>query len=531
MDSNRDFVLFLDSFVPQVAKKTKQLNKATWLLETTGSSDAADLKEELETELKLLFNNKKIYEMLLAWDRDPLLKEPLLKRQLNVLIRSFKQYLIPEDLIREITKKETELLYTYANFRPVLNGKTLSENDIRSLLKEEIDPVSRQATWEASKQIGNVLAPLILSLVKLRNLAAKSLGYTDYFHMQLDLQEIDADKLFTLLEEYYESSKSAYTNTLTEIEKALCNRFKVAKESLGPWAWSDPFCQEDPLDSEELDSLVEGTDLCTPAVEFYQKMGFEVIPTLEKSDLWERPGKNQHAFCINIDREKDVRTLNNIKPTIKWLETVLHELGHAVYELGFAESTPWLLKEPPHMISTEAMALIAGRRAYQPEVLRTLPSHNENKEALVKKAEKSLARRQLIFGRWVLVMTYFEKGLYADPDADLQALWWTAVEKYQKISSPKQRNQENDWAAKYHIGLAPVYYYSYLLGEMLASSIEEMLEKKTGSRSLSTKEAGKILQERLFAPANTLSLHDLVVFATGSPLNAGAWMRQYAHKV
>ena len=93
---------------------------------------------------------------------------------------------------------------------------------------------------------------------------------------------------------------------------------------------------------------------------------------LGRSDNFERPGKNQHAFCVHIDREGDVRTLNNIQPTIKWLETVLHELGHAVYEYRFDPSLPWLLKEPPHMITTEAMALLAGRQAYRAHSLQEL---------------------------------------------------------------------------------------------------------------------------------------------------------------
>ncbi|MES2200159.1 MAG: M2 family metallopeptidase [Chlamydiota bacterium] len=528
MNATHPFSCFLDSFVPMVAKKSKQLNKAIWILETTGSQDAADLKTELDTELRLLFNDKDIYQNLLKWDQDPTLQAPLLKRQLNVLIRSFKQYCIPKDLLEEIAKQETVLLHTYANFRPTLEGRTLSENDIRTLLKEENDPIQRQKTWEASKQIGDLLSPLILPLVRLRNLAAKSVGYTDYFHMQLDLQEIDPSWLFSLLDEYYALSEEIYDKTIKEIEKDQCKRFSVTPNLLGPWAWSEPFSQEDPIDSRELDSLTEGADLCSMATGFYQKMGLDILPTLDVSDLYEKDGKNQHAFCINIDREKDVRTLNNIKPTLKWAETILHELGHAIYELGFTPDTPWLLKEPPHMISTEAMALIAGRQAYLPEVLNSLQRSSENHDILVQKAKKSLARRQLIFSRFVLVMTYFERELYKNPEQDLQALWWSMVYKYQKILPPKEHTGKNDWAAKYHIGLAPVYYYSYLLGEMLASSIEETLLQETGNSSIASKEAGKLLQERLFSKANTLPLESLVSHVTKKPLSAHAWIKQYA---
>jgi peptidyl-dipeptidase A len=38
---------------------------------------------------------------------------------------------------------------------------------------------------------------------------------------------------------------------------------------------------------------------------------------------------------------------------------------------------------------------------------------------------------QLVFSRWAQVMFRFEKELYANPDQDLNKLWWDLVEKYQ----------------------------------------------------------------------------------------------------
>ena len=55
---------FLEEFTATVARKEKQLQKAHWLLQTTGSQDAADLKADLETECRLLFSDKGTYEHL-----------------------------------------------------------------------------------------------------------------------------------------------------------------------------------------------------------------------------------------------------------------------------------------------------------------------------------------------------------------------------------------------------------------------------------------------------------------------------------
>ncbi len=522
------FEEFLDVFVPKVAQKSRQLNKAAWILETTGSADAADLKAELDAEVRLLHNDRKTYEKLLAWDKDPALKDPLLKRQLNILIRSFKQNMIPPKLLEEIVQKEASLAQVYANFRPEVDGKKLSENEILEILKTETNPAKRKKIWEASKEIGSALAPQILELVNLRNQAAKAMGYSDYFQMQLELQEVDSQWLKQIFEDVAERSDAAYSQVINEVEEKQSKMYGVSKKELGPWAWTDPFGQEDPLDRSDLDSLVSDIDISAASRSFYEKMGLDVQPILARSDMYERPGKNQHAFCMNVDRENDVRTLNNVQSTIKWMETVLHELGHAVYDLGFDKKLPWLLREPPHTMPTEAMALMAGRQAYRYEALKGLVGHSDAKEPLLKKADRSLQRRQLIFSRWVLVMTFFESELYRDPKQDLNRLWWSAVEKYQKIRMPAGREGKCDWAAKVHIGLAPVYYFSYLLGEMFASVIEETLMKQTGSIGLTSAKAGQFLQQKLFYPGNSMPWSKLVEHVSGRPLSPDAWIAQFA---
>lgn len=509
-----NFTKFLETFVPKAEEKSKLLNQAIWLLETTGSEDAADLKSALDTELRILYSNKESYRNLLKWNSSD--------RQHNVLIRSFKQNVLPEELLTSLSKQEAALSLSYSSFRPVVNGKEMSENDIRKILKTENDVPLRKKTWEASKEIGEVLAPQILRLVELRNQGAQLLGYTNYFEQQLDLQEVDAKALFQMLEDLQVNSESAYEATLHTIQEHLSKRFGVPVDELGPWAWSEPFCQEDPLDSQEFDALIGSTDIIQASVDFYKRMGINVLPILQKSDMFERPNKCQHAFCINVDRKSDIRTLNNVKTTIKWLETVLHEFGHAIYDQGIDPKLPWLLREPPHMITTEAMALIAGRMAYIPETFHRLTGASS--PALL----ESLKRRQLIFSRWVLVMTHFERELYSNPTQDLNTLWWSLVAKYQKINVPKNRQNKQDWAAKYHIGLAPVYYYSYLLGEMFASQIEETLLSQTGTATIDNEKAGKLLSVKLFSPGNSMKWDDLIVHVTGQPLSHGAWVKQFA---
>ena len=45
-----------------------------------------------------------------------------------------------------------------------------------------------------------------------------------------------------------------------------------------------------------------------------------------------------------------------------WTDTMLHELGHGVYDLGFDEELPWVLRDT-HLVTTEASALLFGALA------------------------------------------------------------------------------------------------------------------------------------------------------------------------
>lgn len=523
----KTFEEFITLFATKCAEKERQSNLLVWILETTGAKDAATLKAEVDKEYRLLFHDKETFEKLKKWDEEGVIENPMLARQLKVVLSAFKQNQMSKEILHDIADCEVKLSLDFANFRPMLNGNPLSQNDILEILKNSKDLKERQEVWELSKQVGQKLAPTILELVNLRNKGAQSLGYANYFDMMLDLQEVDKEFLFNTLEKLSIESQDAYDKTLEKILSSQEKTFSTSKDNLGPWAWADPFCQDDPLDAEILDSIYANEDLVKISKNFFSNMGYKVDKILENSDLYEREGKNQHAFCIHIDRKGDVRTLNNLTPTIRWAETLLHELGHAIYDEGYYKDLPWFLREPPHMITTEAMALICGRQAFIPSFINEFTSCKD--KAIQDKAYSRLCRRQLVFSRWVLVITHFENELYQNPNQDLNSLWWSLVEKHQKIQRPKNREGKFDWAAKYHIGMAPVYYYSYLLGEMFASSMQEELNKLSNQSKLNVKEAKNFFSERLFAPGNLYSWDKLVENVIGKPLTCEAWIREFTN--
>ncbi len=527
MDGEPFFIRFLEEFIPLYKEKSKVLNEASWILETTGTSKAAGAVAAADESLKLLFSQPDNYRKLLRFRDKKEIQSPQLQRILFLLISYHKGNMAPEELLKKISVQESSLSQAYVQFRPIFEGKKYTENDLIDILKKETNKERRKSAWEAGKKIGEHLADPIRELVRDRNLVARKAGYSDFYRMQLDLQEIDETWLLRFLDDFSEDSRSAYEAVREEIDRELSVRYQVRREELGPWAWADPFCQEDPLRHESVDDLLEKTDLVEAAKIFFSSLGYDIQPILDRSDLFEREGKNQHAFCTHIDRKGDVRILTNLRSSGRWLDTLLHELGHAVYELGYDDSLPWVLRSPPHMITTEAVALLMGRQAYDPSFLQALLQRDDLNKKL-QKGQEAQRRRQLLFSRWVLVMVHFEAALYADPERDLNALWWSLVERYQKIKPPPQRAGKHDWACKYHIGLAPVYYHSYLLGEFFASGLKSIFNDFNRTPSLYGHEnVGSFLKGRLFYPGNRMRWDVLIEKVTGNPLEYHSWIRDF----
>jgi peptidyl-dipeptidase A len=189
----------------------------------------------------------------------------------------------------------------------------------------------------------------------------------------------------------------------------------VPLAELRPWHYSDPFFQEAPrTGAADLDGLFASQDLLALATRTFDGIGLEVRGVLARSDLFERDNKDQHAFCTHIDRlSDDVRVLCNLRPDARWMDTLLHELGHAVYDTYLGADLPYLLRTAAHINTTEAIAMLMGRLAINPEWLARVRGLDEATVRGVAAAARDEQRvAQLVFLRWGLVMVHFERALY-----------------------------------------------------------------------------------------------------------------------
>jgi peptidyl-dipeptidase A len=332
---------------------------------------------------------------------------------------------------------------------------------------------------------------------------------------------MDEAKLLATLGQAERATAGPFARWKQALDVQLAERFGRAVSELRPWHYADPFFQEPPVEGGvDLDPVFAGRDVVALARTTYEALGLEVDGILGGSDLFPRTGKCQHAFCIDVDRAGDVRILANVTDNHDWATTMLHELGHGVYDLGFEADLPWFLRDA-HLVTTEATALLFGGLATDAEWLeRVAGLSSGDARRLEARIRAARAAELLVFTRWALVMTSFEQALYADPDSDLDATWWKLVSRLQLLTPPDGRRAP-DWAAKIHVAVAPVYYHTYLYGSIVALQLRDALRTAEGG-IVDRPGAGERLVSTLFGPGESIRWDELVERASGRPLSVDA---------
>ena len=531
IDVKTDATEFLKQYHVDLARLEIAANLAAWKAANTGRKEDFDASAAASLELRKYHSDRSAYQRLLKLTAAKSQLPDLQARALEVAELSYRRNQLPPELLKQMVDLSTEIERLFNTFRGEIGGKKFSNNDLLERLQQEKDSQRRREIWDALKQVGGAVAPKLIELARLRNQAAKQLGFDNYWDMSIRLQEHDPEHLLSLFEELERLTRDSFTRMKTEMDGELARRFGIQPEEMMPWHYDNPFFQAAPPSEEvDLDEFYRAKakeDIAEIARVFYNDIGLSADDVLARSDLYEREGKDQHAFCISIDRDKDVRTLCNIKPTARWMDTVLHELGHAVYDLNIDHSLPFDLREPSHTFTTEAVAMLMGALGGNPTWMTAYAGADPKRvRELAGPILEQRRREQLIFARWTMVMLHFEKALYEDPDQDLNTLWWDDVEKFQQLRRPKDRNQP-DWAAKPHFTIAPVYYHNYMLGELFAAQLRQSLAKLSGhSGSIATlsfngrKDFGDFLKRKVFLPGSRFPWPQFVQQATGEPLTA-----------
>ena len=526
---------FIKAHVEKIKPLQKERNLAAWDAATTGKPENYDRASSLTLKIRRIYSNTREFAFLEEVRKSGKVSHAILARQSDLLYNRYLENQIESELLKQIVDLSSEIERTFSIYRGKIEGQEVTDNEIREVLKTQTDSLKRKNAWLAGKQVGAVVADDVIRLVKLRNQAAQKLNFDNFHTLSLAVVEQDVKELDRIFDELYELTNEPFTRLKVDLDRILAAKYDVAVADLMPWHYHDLFFQETPMVYDlDLDVYYQEKDIKELAARFYAGIDLPVESILANSDLYEKEGKNPHAFCEDMDRQGDVRVLCNIKNNEYWMETALHELGHGVYFKYYNPEAPYLLKEPAHIFTTEAIAMFFGRLSRNPAWMQQMLDLSDQQRLEIEKVSDKYAQlKQLIFARWAMVMYNFEKQLYANPDQDLNALWWRLVEKYQFIKKPLGRD-EPDWAAKIHVPLYPCYYHNYLLGELLASQlhnhiVHKVLKLKSDENIsyVGQRKVGDFLRKKVFEVGAVYHWNKMIERATGEPLTPKYFVTQF----
>ena len=510
--------LLVDEFVREIAPLERAARAAQWEAMTRGGGALyREYEEGMVAYRRALSDPTRLGAVrnLLA-KRNEL--TPLLRRRLEVVESLLATHRAEAADVDERVAAETRIEQAFSD-HPGTAGAAVTMNDVAEILRNSKDRATRRAAWECQKSVGDTVAAPMRRLMALRNRMARGAGYRDWWDMQIRVAELDPGQLLETFDELAKVTDAPFGAAKETMDAAVASNLGIEPDILAPWDYSDPFFQEVPvqalphLDVAGVADPVEGARACL------DDLGFSPGSVLDRSSLYEAPGKNPHAFTSDLDRLGDVRVLANIKPTLQWHVTLLHELGHAAYTTGISRNLPWELRREAHSLTTEGVALLFESLADDAGYLhRHVGLSETDAEVLAVNRREARRLRLLVFSRWCQVVVRFEAAAYANPEGDLNGLWWDLVERYQEIRCPERR-QRPDWASKIHIAVAPVYYQNYLLGQAFATQLRASLSDAAGGGPwFAAPDLSSRLTARLFEAGASRPWPEAIEHATGTRL-------------
>lgn len=522
---------FVENHVSHLRPLEVAAARAWWTANVTGRPEDFEEKERTQNRIDLALSDTRKFQNLKEIKAAGGIANKVLAREIDLLYLTYLEKQVDPELLKKMVALSNKVEKEFNVSRAKVDGKEMTDSEVRKVLKESKDSARRKAVWEASKVVGAQVSGDLRELVKLRNEAAVKLGFKNFHALQLYLNEQNGDEIIKLFDELDTLTREPFAAAKAEMDQKLAKDCGMAPEALMPWHYHDPFFQESPsIFASSLDAPYAKADLLQLVRSFYASIGLPIDDVIARSDLYEKPGKSPHAFCTDIDREGDVRVLANIVNNEYWMGTLLHELGHSVYSSkNIPASLPYLLRMEAHILTTEGVAMMFERFSKQRGWIEKMGLKVNDPAAFDEAAHKMQRNQLLVFSRWCQVMLRFEKGMYENPDQDLNELWWSLVAKYQLLKKPEGRHAP-DYASKIHIVSVPVYYHNYQMGQLFASQLHRAICKSLYSGQdpkialyNGNPKVGTFMKEKVFAQGRLLSWNELTKFATGEELNAKAF--------
>lgn len=508
MSESKKFIKIREDFSPLLDKVLRNEERTAWDFYINSTKENLKAYENAQDDVTKLFSDPETCEKFMAIDKKQLTKHE--QKQLKDLLKIFDERLNSGEAYKNLEKKENEIAQKYNSYVPTIDGKETTKTEISKILQSENNPQLRQKAYEAIIKGGDLIAEDMVEFVKLRNEFAKTKGYDNFFEYKLkEDYDVEISFLNKLIKDVYSGAKNKIKNIQEQSYAELKDIFKTDKLEgfhYGLLTDSNP--------DKAVNEILEKYNIEHISKKAYSGMGYDVDKMIEQGrltlDLYPRKGKNTHGFCFGIDPGRDSRILANLRNDVNSLDTLNHEMGHCVYDLGISRDLTVVDRAPSSSAFTEAIAMMMGDLAKKENILKTIIP-----EKLLIPFKKSIVKDEANFISKSLLIIDFERELYKNPNQNPAKLWANLRLKYRN----QNHSANNEWATIPHYLSHPAYYQNYFRASLMKAQIYNHLHKILGDITENTNTA-KYLNDKIFSMGASVEEYDLIKILTGNEFSA-----------
>jgi peptidyl-dipeptidase A len=474
--------------------------KSTFITDDTEALSAEANRQVIEATTELAEQSRRFDGVELPYDT---------KRKLK-LIKLALTLPAPSDAAErdELTKIAASLEGDYGKGKYCPDGdkgKCLSLSEMEVILANSRDPEELKRIWLGWHQVSPPYRKDYQRFVELSNKGAREMGFKDTGAMWREKYDMEPDAFAAEMERLWQQVKPLYDSLYTYTRKKLIAKYGtevVPKEGPIPahlfgnmWAqqWNNIYPLLAPVTGDRGYDLTEilktrNTDakqMVRYGEGFFTSVGFEQLPaTFWDRSLFVKPADREvvcHASAWDIDYEKDVRLKMCIQIREEDFTVVHHELGHNYYQMAYA-AQPFLYRDSANDAFHEAIGDTIALSVTPPYLkqiglIDRVPDQSADIGFLLQRSLEKVAF--LPFGylvdQWRWKVFSGEVG-----PADYNSAWWSLREKYQGMSPPAPRTEQDfDAGAKYHVP-ANTPYARYFLAAILQFQFHRALCREAG---------------------------------------------------
>ena len=490
----QDILITLDSLEHKLEWLEYQVTLKTWDFYVSGQSDSLQFYRNLYNEL---VSDEAAFNQLV--NGRVLLSEEIDQARCDKFLTAFLYGRVEDDF--DIGILRDSLTGVEMTFRAEFEGEKRSRSYLYTIQRNDPNRRRRESAFRARTSIGDELADGLSQLFRLRNQKSRRLGYNNFMALVFSRSGLDLDEYRRLLNHLDSLTRDVYLDIVDRIG------VKLNVNDLEYWDVGYAYADINPA----VDSYFPADSQLPYIRRTLRALDFNLDKMPIYFDLDTREGKSQFTASFPVKPPYDVRVMGNQSPGMWSTFVLFHEIGHAIHFASVAQESPAFGRFIDGCW-TEGMAQILPLMLEEKEWLQ---KYAKMPAALADSYLASLKEQEVISLRIQLLRLNFEYEAYANPNRDLNKLYWDLFDKYMLLP---RHDDVKPWATVTHFISVPVYMQNYLYADIIAAQTWAWLKENYGSPVDNPKVSAFLIQN-FYRFGGRYDWRELLVRGTGEEFN------------